>query len=146
MAGAQVSSARGPRLRASRGAGHPSCLARASLASLVNEDLRRAACAALAAWALLARTAAAQTRPLQTEEATTARQGTLVLEVGADAIQGEPNFLTGRRRDRWAGPVLRLVHSPSDNVEIDLESGILDAKVGLRALEEEPEEPRPAVA
>jgi hypothetical protein len=91
---------------------------------------RRAASAALAAWALVARTAAAQTRPLQTEEATAARQGTLVLEVGAEAIQAEPNFLTGRRRDRWAGPVLRLVHSPSDNVEIDLE---WTARVGQRA-------------
>jgi len=79
------------------------------------------ACAGAAAWAVLAGTAAAQTRPLQTEEATTAPGGTLVLEVGADAIRDEPNFLTGRPRDRWAGPVIRLVHSPSDNVEIDLE-------------------------
>src|SRR5712691_1551443 len=90
---------------------------------------RRTACAAAAAWAVLAGTAGAQTRPLQTEEATTAPHGTLVLEVGADAIQGEPNFLTGRPRDRWAGPVLRLVHSPSDNVEIDLE---WTARVGQR--------------
>jgi hypothetical protein len=81
----------------------------------------RAAGAVLAAWGVLLGTAAAQTRPLQTEEATTARAGTLVLEVGADAIQDEPNFLTGQPRDRWAGPVLRLVHSPADNVEIDVE-------------------------
>ena len=73
--------------------------------------------------------ATAQTRPLQTEEATTAPRGTLVLEVGADAIRDEPNFVTGRRRDRWAGPILRLVHSPSDNVEIDVE---WTARVGQR--------------
>ncbi len=65
--------------------------------------------------------AGAQTLPLQTEEATTAPKGTLVLEVAAEAIGDEPNFLTRQPRDRWAAPVLRLVHSPSDNVEIDLE-------------------------
>jgi len=74
-------------------------------------------------------TAAAQTLPLQTEEATTAPRGALVLELGADAIRDEPNFLTGRPRDRWAGPILRLVHSPSDNVEIDVE---WTARVGQR--------------
>ena len=74
-------------------------------------------------------TAAAQTLPLQTEEATTAPRGALVLEIGADAIRDEPNFLTGRPRDRWAGPILRLVHSPSDNVEIDVE---WTARVGQR--------------
>src|SRR6185503_6914384 len=73
--------------------------------------------------------AAAQTRPLQTEQATTARAGTLVLEIGADAIRGEPNFMTGRERDQWAGPILRFVHSPSDNVELDLE---WTARVGER--------------
>jgi hypothetical protein len=73
--------------------------------------------------------AAAQTRPLQTEEATTAPRGTIVLEVGADAIRDEPNFVTGRLRDRWAGPILRLVHSPADNVEIDVE---WTARVGQR--------------
>jgi hypothetical protein len=65
--------------------------------------------------------AEAQTRPLQTEQATTAARGTLVLETGVEAIRDEPNFLTGRARDRWAGPLLRLVYSPSDNVEIDVE-------------------------
>jgi hypothetical protein len=74
-------------------------------------------------------TANAQTRPLQTEEATTARRGTIVLEAGLEAIRGEPNFMTGRRRDRWEGPILRLVHSPSDNVEIDVE---WTARVGQR--------------
>ena len=63
----------------------------------------------------------AQTRPLQTEEAATARAGTLVLELGADAMRGEPNFLTGRARDRFDLPELRLVYSPSANVELDLE-------------------------
>ena len=77
----------------------------------------------------LARSAAGQTLPLQTEEATTARRGTLVLEVGGEGIRDEPNFITGRPRDRWAGPLLRLVHSPSDNVEIDLE---WTARVGQR--------------
>ncbi len=80
-------------------------------------------------WLALAGWAGAQTRPLQTEEATTGPRGTLVLEIGADAIRDEPNFVTGRPRDRWAGPVLRLVHSPSDNVEIDLE---WTARVGQR--------------
>jgi outer membrane putative beta-barrel porin/alpha-amylase len=65
--------------------------------------------------------AGAQTLPLQTEEATTAPRGTLVLEVAAEAIGDEPNFITGETRDRWAAPVLRLVHSPAENVEIDLE-------------------------
>jgi hypothetical protein len=78
---------------------------------------------------LAARAASAQTLPLQTEEATTARRGTLVLEVAADAIRDEPNFITGRLRDRWSGPLLRLVHSPSDNVEIDVE---WTARVGQR--------------
>jgi len=63
----------------------------------------------------------AQTRPLLTEEAATAPAGTLVLEAGADFIRDEPNFLTGRERDRWDAPVLRLVYSPARNVEVDLE-------------------------
>jgi hypothetical protein len=63
----------------------------------------------------------AQTRPLLTEEAATARGGTLVLEVGGDFIRDEPNFLTGRERDRWDAPVLRLVYSAARNVELDLE-------------------------
>jgi hypothetical protein len=71
----------------------------------------------------------AQTRPLQTEEARTARGGTVVVEAGAQAIAGEPNFLTGAERDRWDGPELRLVYSPSDNVELDVE---WTARVGAR--------------
>lgn len=69
----------------------------------------------------LAVSASAQTRPLLTEEAETAPAGTLVLEVGLDAIKNEPNFLTGRRRDRYDGPVLRAIFSPANNVEMDVE-------------------------
>ena len=65
--------------------------------------------------------ALAQTRPLLTEEAATAPAGTLVLEVGGDFMRDEPNFLTGKPRDRWDAPVLRLVYSPARNVELDLE-------------------------
>ena len=63
----------------------------------------------------------AQTRPLATEEASTAAAGTVVLEAGASAISGEPNYLTGAARDRWGAPELRLVFSPAGNVEIDVE-------------------------
>lgn len=64
---------------------------------------------------------AAQTGPFLTEEATTAPAGRLRLEASAAFISGEPNFLTGLERDRWDVPVLRLVYSPADAVEIDLE-------------------------
>src|SRR5688500_7027305 len=73
--------------------------------------------------------AAAQTRPLQTETAFTPPGGALVLEMGVEAIRDEPNFLTGRERDRWAGPVVRLVFSPADTVELDVE---WTARVGAR--------------
>ena len=72
---------------------------------------------------------AAQTRPLQTEQATTAPGGTTVLELGAQAIAAEPNFLTGAPRGRWEGPEIRIVHSPADNVELDVE---WTARVGAR--------------
>jgi hypothetical protein len=62
-----------------------------------------------------------QTRPLQTEEASTARRGTVMLEVGGDIIGDEPNFLTGGTRTVLEGPELRVVWSPADNVEVDLE-------------------------
>jgi len=75
----------------------------------------------VAATVLSAAHAGAQTRPLQTEEATTARKGTSVLEIGAEAIKDEPNFVTGGLRTRWAAPILRFVLSPADNVEIDVE-------------------------
>jgi len=73
--------------------------------------------------------ATAQTRPLATEPAHTAAAGTLVLEAGAFALSAEPNFLTGAPRDRWDGPELRLVYSPADNVEMDVE---WTARVGAR--------------
>jgi hypothetical protein len=68
-----------------------------------------------------AASAFAQTRPLQTEQASTAPAGTVVLEIGGDVMRGEPNFLTGRERSRIDGPVLRLVWSPADTVEVDVE-------------------------
>jgi hypothetical protein len=71
----------------------------------------------------------AQTRPLATEEASTAAAGTVVLEAGASAISDEPNFLTGAPRDRWEGPELRLVYSPAGNVELDVEWTV---RVGVR--------------
>jgi hypothetical protein len=79
---------------------------------------RAALTALLAAFAAPALT---QTRPLVTEEATTAPAGRIVLEAGADAIRAEPNFLTGGTRDRYDLPVLRLVFSPAGNVEMDVE-------------------------
>src|SRR5262245_12021187 len=74
--------------------------------------------AVLAAWSS---TVAAQTQPLLTEEATTAPAGTVVFETGFDWIAHEPNYLTETERTRWDGPLLRLVYSPADNVEMDLE-------------------------
>jgi hypothetical protein len=90
---------------------------------------RRLYAATAAAWLVLSGGAGAQTRPLQTEEATTSSGGTVVLEAGMDAIRAEPNYMTGHPRDRWAGPVLRLVYSPAGNVEIDVE---WTARVGQR--------------
>ncbi len=84
---------------------------------------------AAAAVTLAAGHAAAQTRPLATEEALTAARGTMVLEIGAQAISAEPNFLTGAPRDRWDGPELRFVYSPADPVELDVE---WTARVGVR--------------
>ena len=69
----------------------------------------------------LAVSASAQTRPLLTEEADTAPAGTVTLEVGMDASRNQPNFLTGRERDRYDGPLLRAVFSPAANVEMDVE-------------------------
>jgi hypothetical protein len=64
---------------------------------------------------------AAQTRPLLTEPALTAPAGRLVLETGFDAIADEPSFQTGVEREAWSGPLLRLVCSPAENVELDVE-------------------------
>jgi hypothetical protein len=62
----------------------------------------------------------AQTRPLSTEEATTAAAGRIVLEVGATVMGKEPNFLAGSERTRFDLPTLNFVYSPSGNVEIDV--------------------------
>jgi hypothetical protein len=69
----------------------------------------------------LAVSAMAQTRPLLTEEAHTAPAGSIVLEAGASAIDAEPSFLSGAERTRIDVPTLRLVYSPADNVEIDVD-------------------------
>jgi hypothetical protein len=45
----------------------------------------------------------------------------MLLEAGADWIASEPNFLTGNERDRLDVPVLNLVWSPADNVELDFQ-------------------------
>ena len=74
----------------------------------------------IALLALLAAPAFAQTRPLRTEEATTAPAGRIALEVGAEYQSDQQNFLTLRGRDVWQVPTLNLVYSPADNVEIDL--------------------------
>jgi hypothetical protein len=71
----------------------------------------------------------AQTRPLQTEEAATAAAGTVAIEIGGQAVADEPNFLTGAPRTRWDAPELRVVYSPADRVEIDVE---WVARVGAR--------------
>jgi hypothetical protein len=78
---------------------------------------------------LLAAAAAGQTPPLLTEEARTRPPGEIALEAGGDLMRAEPNFLTGRRRDRWDGPRLRLVYAPAGNVELDVE---WTTRVGVR--------------
>lgn len=71
--------------------------------------------------AVLAAGAHGQTLPLQTEEATTAGARRIALELGGDFMAAQPNYETGHPRSRWDGPLLRLVYSPADSVEIDLE-------------------------
>jgi len=71
--------------------------------------------------ALPAQPVPAQDRPLLTETAVTAPAGRVRLEAGVEHMSAEPNFLTGRERERWDLPVLRLVWSPAGNVELDLE-------------------------
>jgi hypothetical protein len=61
-----------------------------------------------------------QTRPLLTEEATIV-DARMALEIGGDFISREPNYETGRPRHRWDGPLLRLLYSPAESVEVDLE-------------------------
>ncbi len=75
----------------------------------------------VAALLLMTSPTAAQTRPLQTEPASTAPAGSLVFETGFDWISDERNPLTLSRRNRWDGPLLRFVYSPARNVELDLE-------------------------
>jgi hypothetical protein len=70
---------------------------------------------------VLAPSVSAQTRPLRTEEATTAGAGRIALETGAEVIAAEPNFQTGEPRTRMDGPLLRFVFSPASNVELDVE-------------------------
>ena len=82
---------------------------------------RLAAPASLLALALLVPSAAGQDRPLQTESALTAPGGTLVFETGFDAIADEPSYVAGVERNKWEGPLLRLVYSPAANVELDVE-------------------------
>jgi len=77
----------------------------------------------------------AQTRPLRTEEATTGPAGRILFETGFEAIASEPSFLTGVERTRWDGPLLRLVYSPADTVELDVE---WVAAVGVLSAEDEP--------
>jgi hypothetical protein len=83
--------------------------------------MKRHAAAALVLISLAGASARAQTRPLLTEEATTAVARTLVVEVGQDFMHDELNYQTDHRRDRLDGPTLRFVYSPADNVEMDLE-------------------------
>jgi hypothetical protein len=83
--------------------------------------LARLAAFAFLALALRAAAASGQDRPLLTESALTARGGTLVFETGFDAIADEPSYVTDLERNKWEGPLLRLVYSPADNVELDAE-------------------------
>jgi hypothetical protein len=70
---------------------------------------------------LAAASGLAQTRPLLTEEATTAAAGHLGFETGLDYISNARNYVSLVRGNRWDGPLLRLVYSPADSVELDLE-------------------------
>ena len=92
--------------------------------------MTRASRAALVGMALVlvAAPLAAQTRPLETETALTVDAGTTTLETGGAWMADEPNFLTGNPRDRWAVPLVRLVHAPADGIELDLEwAGLVGA-------------------
>jgi hypothetical protein len=65
--------------------------------------------------------ASGQEQPVRTEAALTAPAGTLVFETGIDLMADEPSYITGLVRNRWDGPLLRLVYSPADNVELDVD-------------------------
>lgn len=73
------------------------------------------------ALALVPAVGAAQSRPLVVEEAATAPGRTVSFEAGGEYIRGATNGLTGLPRQRADGPLLRLVFSPADSVEIDVE-------------------------
>ncbi len=81
-----------------------------------------------AAWGL-SPSLQAQDRPLQTESARVLPAGSFELSTGFDVLRDEPNFLTGRARDVWAGPLLRLTYAAAASVEFDLE---WVARVGQR--------------
>ena len=81
----------------------------------------KASAAVLLAALAAAGAASGQEQPLRTETAHTARAGTLVFETGIDLMADEPSYITGLDRNRWDGPLLRLVYSPADNVELDVE-------------------------
>lgn len=51
----------------------------------------------------------------------TAKAGSISFETGGDFTRSVPNFITGQARDRIDAPLLRLVFSPADPVEIDVE-------------------------
>ena len=81
----------------------------------------KASAAVLLAALAAAGAASGQEQPLRTETAHTARAGTLVFETGIDLMADEPSYITGLERNRWDAPLLRLVYSPADNVELDVE-------------------------
>ncbi len=66
----------------------------------------------------------AQSQPLLTEPAGTAQRGTLAIETGLDLMHSEVNFLTGLARDRLNGPLVRIVYSPADTAELEIEGFI----------------------
>jgi len=71
--------------------------------------------------ALVACPLAGEDFPLRTESARTASAGALVFEGGVSAERLQENFQTGLERDVWAGPLLRLVYSPADSVELGVD-------------------------
>ncbi len=69
---------------------------------------------------MLASTAGAQVRPLQTEPAFTDPMGSVRIEAGGDVMSSVPNPLTARERTLARGPAFRVVVSAADNVELDI--------------------------
>jgi hypothetical protein len=62
----------------------------------------------------------AQVRPLATEPALTNPAGSVRIEAGGDLLGSLPNPLTARARTVVTGPILRVVVSAADNVELDV--------------------------